>query len=414
MRVRIHGCAGALRLALACALCAAPIAMTPAAPEGPSLPAPTSAAEARPPAAQPASASAPAESEPASERAALLDLVARAFATPSTTEQDHLAQMLNEAETMQYVVDRISRFIERHPGDPARPQLEIARMRAQYLGACLSGQRPRQFYDEARRLAAQAASPDVRETAEYWQLRDELDRLHARQARGDDTQHLQLERMSSFVDAHPHSPLSVPLLATIYDHGVRAGDSAAIDRSLTLLRNHHPRHVTTTTIEGRERLRRNIGHRWQPALIRLDASTFDWHGTLREVTLVVFWAPGHAPSVDVLRRLGELRRDAPVGRLALATISIGGDADRAREALAEFGLEATAAIEKEGWKSPLTLEYGIRTLPTLLVLDAEGVLKRVVEQEDWTLAARLPEMLAEWLGSREGVTSRPASQPSHP
>ncbi len=358
-----------------------------------------------------APASRPVASAQDVERATIRELVARSFQMPTVLEQDHLAQMLNESEQMQYLAQRITRFVEQYPDDEARSEFEIERMRAMYLGACLAGRAPRGLYKTAAALSDKPIASQVVELAEYWQLRRELDRLHARAARGQDTEAERLSRMERFASAHPTSRLTVRLLEKMYEHGVQSGDAALASRALEALRLHHPQHVTTRALEGRERLRSNIGNLWQPALTTPAGQPLDWNAARREWTLVLFWSPGHDPSVATIRRLAAQRASRGAERLSIVSIAIGGSPQATRELLVELELEHTAAIEPLGWKSAITRDYGIRTLPTVLVLDRAGVLLRVETPVDWAFDDKLATLIDGWLAGGDAAppaASRPA------
>jgi hypothetical protein len=357
-------------------------------------------------------------SDAASERAAIDALVSRLMSASEPV--DPLTRMLDEAETHGYLIERIGAFVRQHPDDPAAPRLTVSRLRSIELLASLLGQDLSRLSVEVSRLGAQSSrtgepSADwqaVRQAADWSQMRLRLAELrNARRAGLPEPSSAappvtaDLEVIQAFVTRYPSASASVPLLERLIEGRFRAGDLSARPW-LDLLQANHSEHVTTRAIQGRVRMFSSIGVKWQPALAAADGTPFDWSCVSGRMTIVVFWSSRHLPCVERLRRLAELQEGLGPDGPAIVPVAIDTDAERVRKVLGEIGPAWPVLCERLGWHSPLTLEYGIRSLPLTLILDRDGCLRAVHDA-----GAAFDAIAAGMQGVGPGAASRPTSRP---
>ncbi|MBX3394755.1 MAG: hypothetical protein KF841_05265 [Phycisphaerae bacterium] len=296
-------------------------------------------------------------------------------------------RILGDSVRLDRLAKRIGRFTQVNPAHPASDRFRLTRWEAMYFSATLRGESLDAIFLEIDEMPGGPVSSELRDEAEYWRLRIEVNRVRSLEARGlsDGAEAIQL--MRQFVLAHSESPYAVPLCEKIIEHLGNAGQFDAVDEYIALLEKYHPRHPITKTMAGRQRLRRAVGLTWQPALIGLDGRPMDWNAIAAKPgpTFVVFWSPRHGPAEDFLKRIVRLRDRDGFSGANILTIALARDASEVAKALDRLNVKEPAAQEKRIWRSGLCEQYGIRTLPTVLMLDEGGKLRGFFEPRSWNM-----------------------------
>lgn len=352
--------------------------------------------------AEPAATSAPiAVSEVEAERMAIDAEIQCQMELVDLSGEYSVDRILGDSVKLDRLAKRIGRFTQANPGHPACDRLRLARWEAMYFSATLRGESLDAIFLEINEMPGGPISSELRDEAEYWRLRIEVNRVRSLEAQGlsDGAEAIQL--MRQFVSAHSESPYAVPLCEKIIDHLGDAGEFDEADHFIALLENYHPRHPVTRTMAGRQRLRRAVGLVWRPAVIGLDGRPMDWNAisAKRGPTLVVFWSPRHGPSEELLQMLLRLRDRDRFSTANILSIALARDPVEVATALKRLNVNEPAAIEKRIWRSGLCNQFGIRTLPTLLMLDEEGALRGVFEPVGWNIQHDLDAALNRVFGT---------------
>lgn len=328
-------------------------------------------------------------------------------------DDEALTGMLNHAESLQYLAERIDRFLESNPGDPETRRLTLAKLEAVYIACTLTGNGFERIDEEARVLS-ESSSPELREAAEYWKLRMRLNQVDASIAQGAKPDGSDLKAMRKFIDRHPASRRSIPFIERMVDQSLETGDEATILAMLHLMQKHHPRHPAARSLAGRFALRQSIGRKWQPTLRMPDGTPFSWDSIKGLPTVVVFWAFEHSPSLKTLGVLSSFRAEHPQNQFNIVTIAIDRDADAAVRKIGELQLNCYQIVERDAWKSKLTFDFGVRSLPLILLLDNEQKLVAIIEPREWNTGPRLTAALNQLLGLTPPGPIVPTTQSAAP
>ncbi len=344
-------------------------------------------------------------------RAQLDELIRRHLNSIREPSPEPLTAMINHAESLQDLAQQIGRFLEEFPDDPAFVRLTLSRLEAIYISCTVRGSGFARINQEAEKLRA-SDSPELKEAGEYWQLRVRLNEIEARRALGEKLDGAAVDAMRGFIDRYPASVRSIPLIEKVVQIALELNNDAWIDSLMGLMTKYHPDHPSTRSLEGRVRLRRNLGRPWRPALRTLDDREFDWKITAGRPTVVLFWASAHSPSVRTLGVLRSIRSRIKDAEFNVVAIAVERDAESATRALAQADLICHPTILRDSWKSELTQAYGIRSLPTILLLDDKLQLKTIIEPKEWNTGPRLTTALSELLSMPLTLEPEPTTTPA--
>ncbi|MFH1417058.1 MAG: TlpA disulfide reductase family protein [Planctomycetota bacterium] len=343
-------------------------------------------------------------------------LIQRVHHAPASqpSRATHTKGMREEARRHQQLADRIRDFLLKHPDDPARDRFVIAELRSLFFASTTRGEAFGQLQAEINRILAAERSDEVRQAAEYWQLRLDLTDLEGLSLQGRITTADKVALTEQFVSRYPKAMISVPLIEDLIETAQTQRDVDAASRWLKSLREHHPDHVTTLTLVGRENLRRMIGRSFGPNMRTVDGDRVNWKQLRGRVVLVVFWASTNAESVRMLEWTRKMQAAHGENEIVVATISLDGNAAQSREVLRKIGLSGPTVCDEQGWSGELPRRLGIRALPTVLVLDRHGNL--CVVQTTPPLQSDSPaldQIVAETL-EKTGKTTGPQAEPNIP
>lgn len=319
------------------------------------------------------------------------------FESPPKTESDILTRMRADGESFNELIARIDGFLDGSPDDELRDRLLIERLRCLYFAASLGAQPRTRFEQEVRRLISESDSEAIRQEAEYWRLRLDLHDWHALRAIGQGDEADASRRIREFIGRFPHFVAAVPTVEDLILRAWERGSDREAAELLDFLKRHHPGHVTTQALVGRDQVRRAIGRPWRPLLEAVDGQVVEWSSMRGRRVLVVFWAPRHEDSVEMLRFAARLQTRLGPDRLGVVTIALDDDAEAVRDVLRPEAPVGPAAWEKRAWSSDLACRFGICSLPVVLLLDGESCLERCFLPEDWETAQHVQNAIAEMI-----------------
>jgi peroxiredoxin len=105
-----------------------------------------------------------------------------------------------------------------------------------------------------------------------------------------------------------------------------------------------------------------------------------------KVVFVVFFAEWSAPSLKAAEGVQAALKNIPQAR-ALG-ISLDQSADKLAALVKSRGLDWPVYFDGKGWNSPLARGFGINSLPTVWLVDRDGILRRLNVRDDWEEAVR--------------------------
>ncbi len=124
----------------------------------------------------------------------------------------------------------------------------------------------------------------------------------------------------------------------------------------------------------------------------LSGEAFSLKDLQGRVVLLDFWATWCGPCRDAIPELKELARRYPPERFAIVSISVDDEVGPVRAFVAKHGATWTQIHDAEG---ALQQRFGVEVLPSYLLLDGEGVIRKELTGTDdqRSLGSRLREML---------------------
>jgi hypothetical protein len=122
----------------------------------------------------------------------------------------------------------------------------------------------------------------------------------------------------------------------------------------------------------------------------------------------VFWAPRHQNSVELLRRAAKMQERVEPEALGLVTIAMDVEQEAVREVLRDVNPVGPAAWDRRAWSSDLASEFGIRSLPVVLLLDRQSRLQRCFLPESWDTARLVEEAVNAMLRPPVAPPAEPA------
>lgn len=291
-----------------------------------------------------------------------------------------------DARRLEQAIFLIEQFLERYPNTPAREDLEKAKLRSVFLLTTIRGQTFDRLRSEAARVLAGHPPESLEHDAEYWKLRVDL----ALGAPGPSvregvvTTQGVAEVSNTTVDhvtQFSSSMESVRLIEQLIRDADHRGDMAASARWLDVLEAKHDKHVSTTACRGRHALNRSLGSPWVPALETIDGRKIDWREYRGAIVAIVFWAPRHSPAMELMRWVRDFQAGRAGDALYVVAVAIDTDVGRVSGAIDELGVAWPTVCDLHGWASPWVEDHGIRGLPTTLLVDRLGTLRRIITPE---------------------------------
>jgi peroxiredoxin len=93
-----------------------------------------------------------------------------------------------------------------------------------------------------------------------------------------------------------------------------------------------------------------------------------------KVVFLDFWASWCAPCQKSMPQLEALRKEFPADRFALVGVNLDRDAALAKKLVGKHGIGYPSASDPEG---KLPTRFGLETMPTAYLIDADGVIRYV-------------------------------------
>lgn len=248
-------------------------------------------------------------------------------------------------------------------------------------------------------LESDRAGPALRAEMDYWRLRIDLARIGI----GPTTQPgtaARIRRIDEFIRAHPQSRRTIGLVAESLAEARSLGDAVTPRRWVEQLERSFPLDATTVALRGADRLARARGEPFMPAWKFADGSPVDWEKLRGRAALVLFAAAWDADSRELLGALANWPELTDRAAPRVIFVSLDRQRGDAGALLAETRLAARLVCDEQGWSTAAVDEWGVRRIPTLLLLDASG---RLVEAFDATRLADRDALRRAWQAADRAV-----------
>ncbi len=125
-----------------------------------------------------------------------------------------------------------------------------------------------------------------------------------------------------------------------------------------------------------------VGRQFEARFPSLQDAESPWSPVGGRPALIVFWSPTAEPSVELLAELRELLGRHPEWEYQLLAVAVADDLAGARRAYERYGFTWPLAGEAAGWNAPGVRALGINALPTLWIVDREGVIRHVMAHRE--------------------------------
>jgi hypothetical protein len=298
-----------------------------------------------------------------------------------------------ERARRQRLLDRLELYLRLYPGGPRRDEAVALELQTAFEIGVLAGGR---FDDLCGRVASYCRappSPAALHEAAWWRIicrRVES----AASATGEHPASRPpiptmlpghdpalLREYQSYLEEHPDSRRAPRVAEILFEEALRRGDRPAMRRVLERLAGAQREHPITERLTAQLRRQEAVGRSFDVRLRLADGSTWDIRTERGRIVILVVWASFHAGSRERLRQVWELAQQDHELRLIGVNLDFG--AEEMRAACGGLGVDCPQVHDGRGWAGAFALEWGVRQIPFVFVVDREGRLVGATAGEDW-------------------------------
>lgn len=289
-------------------------------------------------------------------------------------------------ESRQALLEKVRQYLTTYPGGPRRDAAVRIELRTLFdLGTLAGGDYEllcRRVDDYLQRPPSRAALHE----AAYWAIY--CARLGTRAPASApasapfgllDPQLLGAYR--EYITRYPDSR-HVPRMATVlFDAAAQRHDLEQMRELVGRLERSFPEHLATATLRARLRRREAVGRPFvfsfeSPEYGKVD--TARWRG---EPVLIVAWASFCPAARECVSQVEALR--AAHRELHVVGVNLDASPERMRAACAELGLDWPQFNDRRGWANSFVLQWGVRRIPWVFVIDRAGRLVGSGGTDEW-------------------------------
>ncbi|HPF40016.1 MAG TPA: hypothetical protein P5081_03710 [Phycisphaerae bacterium] len=325
---------------------------------------------------------------------------------------DPLGLLVDEAGAFRRLALMIQEIQSDAPDAPLDPKLQVALLRSLYLAASIEGRAP----DYLLRWAVEARDtsdlPAVRAEAAYRILIDNLTRRSAGRAWGAPLRKRDFDLLMDYLICYGDTPRAVSAVKRLADDAALRGEPEDLIACGELVRNTSATHPIGRAFVAEGRAMEAIGRTWAPRL-KSESGDLDWTPLRGRPTIVLFADLNQTPSVELFDSLIANAGDSEPAPYSLVLIQV--EVSAARKPIGDMAARVDARRRVRltgGWRAPLLAELDIRAIPTVLILDDDGALRRIIRPEGWTMDKVVPAAVAELSGVGETPADTTTSQPA--
>ena len=136
-----------------------------------------------------------------------------------------------------------------------------------------------------------------------------------------------------------------------------------------------------------------LGKRVELKLPTVNAGEFELASLRGNVTVLIFWAAESPHSLLWMQNFRTAWEKMPKSNLRVATISLDSNRALLNDKLKDLPATWPTHFDSKGWDGPVPRSFGINAIPTVWVLDKEGVLRTLNARDDYQ--AWIEKLLAE-------------------
>ncbi len=293
----------------------------------------------------------------------------------------------------QRLLDRLELYLRLYPGGPRRDEAVALELQTAFeIGALAGGQ----FDDLCRRVVGYCRappSPAALHEAAWWRII--CRRVESGAAAtgnhpasrppiptvlsGHDP--ALLHEYQTYLEEHPDSRRAPRVAEILFEEALRRGDRSGMRRVLERLAGAQREHPITERLTAQLRREEAVGRSFDVRLRQADGSTWDIRAERGRIVILVVWASFHAGSRERLRQVWELAQQDL--ELRLIGVNLDFVAEEMRAACDGLGVHCPQVHDGRGWAGAFALEWGVRQIPFVFVVDREGRLVGATAGADW-------------------------------
>lgn len=274
-----------------------------------------------------------------------------------------------------------------YPGGPRRDEALRIELAALYENGALAGGDFTALRARLGELAQHPPTEAARAEAAYWKMVIERVERPAAASAPSSAPALSgdadwIAQSRAYLSAFPNSPHVPRLAAAIFDDAASREDAAGMDSVCRHLAEHFPDHGVTHEVTARRRLLDAIGKTFWLTGRDADAQTIDTRTFAGRPVVIVIWARFEPASVDAIKAIEAERVARP--EIVVVGVNIDERAEDMQAVTRAVAIGWPQVFDGMGWASEFLRTWGLRAVPTVLVLDREGRLLGLAERsEDW-------------------------------
>lgn len=298
-----------------------------------------------------------------------------------------------ERARRQRLLDRLELYLRLYPGGPRRDEAVALELQTAFEIGALAGGR---FDDLCRRVSEYCRippSPAALHEAAWWRII--CRRVMPGAAGADGPSALQppiptsrpgydaalLREFQLYLEEYPYSRRAPHVAEILFEEIRLFGDRPAMRKVVERLASTQPGHPITERLSAQLRREEAVGRPFDVRLRQVDGSTWDIREDRGRIVILVVWASFHGGSRERLRQVWEVtQRDR---ELRLIGVNLDFGAQDMLAACQTLGVGCLQGHDGRGWAGAFALEWGVRQLPFVFVVDREGRLVGATAGEDW-------------------------------
>lgn len=300
----------------------------------------------------------------------------------------------------QALLDRTRLYLTLYPGGTHRDEAIRTELTALFELATLGDGTLAALCERVAVLLRNPPSPAAEQEAAYWQIVCERAESRPTSQPGDMGEDpALLAAYRRYVDRYPDSPY-VPRLATLlFEDAARRADRPTMLAMVELLGTRFADDAGTEGVRAAWRRIEAIGHPFWLQGQTADGEELDSRRYLGAPVIVVVWAGYDLAACQRAVAIELFRQTRPT--VHVIGVSLDETAEAARAAARRLRLTWPQYFDGLGWGTTFVRTWGVREMPFVFVIDAEGRLVGATAGEEWR----------RWAAAVTQASGGPATQP---
>ena len=314
-------------------------------------------------------------------------------------------------------VELAGTFVEKYPKENRVDEVRMHRLRARFtlIGLRGDGRTPTA---EAKKLEAEVKAlladrskvgPLLAGEAAFWGVQADLRSAGLDKLSGEEARQKLIGAMRSYADAHGKHPRAAGIYEQLAQIAESQGDEEQALKYMRLLARNFPDTPQGKLFGGVAYRKEHIGKPVSLELTAIDGRKIDTAKMRGKVIMVIFWAtwcPGCIQAMPHEKQLYEKYHDK-----GLELIGINSDEDKKvlDAFLAKKELPWPQVWQDRAADINLSLKWGARSIPMMLLIDRKGVL---VSDDVGKIINMVPEMMGDTSSTENTAAPAPAVQPA--